>query len=334
LGEDRPLEYPEPSSGGGTEPTPPGDPMPNSPSRAERFRGALMGLAVGDALGVPVEGLPAGSHPPVDDMRASPAQGLPAGAWSDDTAMALCLAESLVTRQSFDPRDQMQRYLKWLNQGHRTSTGYAFGIGGTIFRALTRFEETGEPFAGSADPETAGNGCLMRLAPVPMFFAPDAASAMEMASESARTTHGARACLDACRYLGGLIAGALEGVPKAELLAPRYAPVPDAWARRPLCDEVDAVAAGSFLHKEPPAIRATGYVVDTLEAALWALARADDFRSGVLLAVNLGGDADTVGAVYGQLAGAVYGLKGIPKEWRSRVARAHEITELADALAH
>lgn len=304
------------------------------PSRAERYRGALLGLAVGDALGVPVEGLPPGAHPPVADMKGAPAQGLPAGAWSDDTAMALCLAESLVARQSFDPRDQMERYLRWLRKGHRSSTGYAFGIGGTIYRALTRFEETGEPFCGSTDPDTAGNGCLMRLAPVPMFFGSDPAAALEVSAESARTTHGARACLDACRYFGGLLVGALEGLPKATLLTPRYAPLEGAWTRRPLCPEVDAVAAGSFLQKEPPAIRATGYVVDTLEAALWALARTDDFRSGVLKAVNLGGDADTVGAVFGQLAGAVYGVKGIPREWRARVARAGEITGLADALAH
>jgi ADP-ribosyl-[dinitrogen reductase] hydrolase len=304
------------------------------PNRADRYRGALLGLAVGDALGVPVEGLPPGAHPPVADMKGAPAQGLPAGAWSDDTAMALCLAESLVTRQSFDPRDQMERYLKWLRKGHRSSTGYAFGIGGTIYRALTRFEETGEPFCGSTDPGTAGNGCLMRLAPVVLFFGRDPAAAMEVASESARTTHGARACLDACRYFGGLLVGALDGVPKAELLTARYAPVPDAWTRHPLCPEVDAVAAGSFLDREPPAIRATGYVVETLEAALWALARTDDFRSGVLKAVNLGGDADTVGAVFGQLAGAIYGAKGIPREWRGRIAQAGEIAELADALAH
>lgn len=306
--------------------------MAETLSRAERCRGALLGLAVGDALGVPVEGLPAGSFPPVEDMRGSPAQGLPPGAWSDDTAMALCLAESLAARQGFDPRDQMERYLKWLKEGHRSCTGYAFGIGGTVYRSLMRFEETGEPLSGPTAPDTAGNGCLMRLAPVVLFFGNDPPSAIELAAESARTTHGARTCLDACRYFAGLLAGALNGVPKTDLLAPRYSPVPDGWQKRPLCPEVDAVAAGSFLDKEPPRIRSTGYVVDTLEAALWALSRTDTFQEGMLKAINLGGDADTVGAVYGQLAGAIYGARGIPKAWRAHVALAGDITALADSV--
>lgn len=307
--------------------------MPDTPTRAERCRGALLGLAVGDAMGVPVEGLHAGTFLPVEDITGSPAAGLPAGAWSDDTAMALCLAESLTHCKGFEPADQMRRYLKWLNEGHQSSTGYAFGIGNTIYRALVRFEETGEPFCGSTDPHTAGNGCLMRLAPVPLFFADDPAKALAMAAESARTTHGAPTCLDACRYFAGLIVGALHGEGKATLLAPRFCPVPGGWRRQPLCPEVDAVAAGSFARCEASEIRPTGYVVDTLEAALWAFFGTDDFRDGMLKAVNLGGDADTVGAVYGQLAGAYYGIKAIPTAWTRKVARAGEITSLAKALS-
>jgi ADP-ribosylglycohydrolase len=284
-------------------------------------------------MGVPVEGLKSGTFPPVADITGSPAAGLPAGAWSDDTAMALCLAESLAHCKGFEPADQMRRYLRWLNEGHRSSTGYAFGIGNTIYRALMRFEETGEPFCGSTDPHTAGNGCLMRLAPVPLFFADDPAKALAMAAESARTTHGAPACLDACRYFAGLMVGALHGVDKATLLAPRYTPVEGTWRHMPLCPEVDAVAAGSFREREPPRIHSDGYVVDTLEAALWAFDRADGFRDGMLRAVNLGGDADTVGAVYGQLAGAFYGVKAIPAEWTRKLARAAEITSLANALS-
>jgi ADP-ribosyl-[dinitrogen reductase] hydrolase len=307
--------------------------MPEVPTRADRCRGALLGLAAGDAMGVPVEGLKPGTFPPVVDITGSPAAGLPPGAWSDDTAMALCLAESLAHCKGFEPTDQMRRYLRWLNEGHQSSTGYAFGIGNTVYRALMRFEETGEPFCGSTDPHTAGNGCLMRLAPVPLFFADNPSKALAMAAESARTTHGAPACLDACRYFAGLMVGALHGVDRETLLAPRYTPVSGVWRRMPLCPEVDAVAAGSFLEREPPDIHSDGYVVDTLEAALWAFARAGDFRDGMLKAVNLGGDADTVGAVYGQLAGAWYGVQGIPAEWTRKLARAAEITSLANALA-
>jgi hypothetical protein len=138
--------------------------------------------------------------------------------------------------------------------------------------------------------------------------------------------------VDACRYLAGLIVGALQGLPKDELLAPRFAPVPGLWDREPLAPKVDAVAAGSFKLKEPPAIRGTGYVVDSLEAALWAFHKADTFRDGVLLAANLGDDADTTGAVYGQLAGAYYGEDAIPAPWREKLAMRSDIEELADKL--
>ncbi len=109
-------------------------------------------------------------------------------------------------------------------------------------------------------------------------------------------------------------------------------PVPGLWEREPLCPRIAEIAAGSFLRREPPEIRGTGYVVQSLEAALWAFARGDDFRSGVLLAVNLGDDADTTGAIYGQLAGAHYGVGGIPAHWRERIARRDTIRGFADLL--
>ena len=139
-------------------------------------------------------------------------------------------------------------------------------------------------------------------------------------------------CVDACRYLSGLIVGALQGVAKDELLSPRWSPLPGLWDAEPLTAEIDEVAAGSFKHREPPEIQGGGYVVRSLEAALWAFDRSDDFRNGALLAVNLGDDADTTGAVYGQLAGAYYGADAIPDTWRSLLARRDEIEQLADAL--
>ena len=246
--------------------------------------------------------------------------------------MALCLAESLVERGGFDPRDQMERYVRWWRDGHLSSNGRCFDIGATVASALRRFEETGEPYAGSTDPQSAGNGSLMRLAPVPLFYAADPRAAVERAADSSRTTHGAATAVDACRYLAGLIVGALAGAAKDELLAPRYSPVPGLWEERPLAPEVDEVAAGSFLRREPPEIKGSGYVVRSLEAALWAFARGGSFREGALLAVNLGDDADTTGAVYGQLAGALYGEEGIPAEWRSKLALLGTIEELADRL--
>jgi ADP-ribosylglycohydrolase len=172
----------------------------------------------------------------------------------------------------------------------------------------------------------------MRLAPVPMFFAADPRAAVERAADSSRTTHGAATAVDSCRYFAGLILGALAGAAKDELLAPRYSPVPGLWEGRPLAPEVDEVASGSFLRREPPEIVGSGYVVRSLEAALWAFARGVSFREGALLAANLGDDADTTAAVYGQLAGAHYGEEGIPAEWRSKLALLGTIEGLADRL--
>jgi ADP-ribosylglycohydrolase len=173
----------------------------------------------------------------------------------------------------------------------------------------------------------------MRLAPVPLFFARDPERAIRMAADSSRTTHGTAAAVDACRYFAGLLLGALAGRDKAELLAPHYTPVAGLWERSPLHPAVAAVAAGSFRQKAPPEIRGgRGYVIDTLEAALWAFASTEDFESGALAAVNLGGDADTTGAVYGQLAGAYYGAEAIPSHWRERITCGAEIRGIAEAL--
>ena len=301
-------------------------------SARNRFRGCLSGLAAGDALGTTLEFKPPGSFEPIDDMVGGGPFRLRPGQWTDDTSMALCLATSLIESGGFDPGDQMMRYVRWWREGYLSSTGTCFDIGNTIQDALSRFERTGEPFAGSLDPYSAGNGSLMRLAPVPMFFAGDPAEAIERSADSSRTTHGAEEAVDACCYFSGLLVGALSGADKATLLSDRYCPVEDHWRRNPLVERIDAVAAGSFKDKEPPKIKGEGYVVRSLEAALWAFHRSTCFRDGALLAVNLGDDADTTGAIYGQIAGAHYGVEAIPVEWGQRLTMKAEIESLADRL--
>jgi ADP-ribosylglycohydrolase len=246
--------------------------------------------------------------------------------------MALCLAESLVECRGFDPTDQMRRYVRWWHQGHLSSKGRCFDIGNTVRAALERFEQSGEPFSGPTGTHTAGNGSLMRLAPVPLYFSADPLEAIEKSGESSRTTHGAAAAVDACRYFAGLIVGALRGETKKALLAEPYCPIPGYWNEQPLDPAVAAVAAGSFKRKQPPALRGTGYVVDCLEATLWAFHREESFEEGCLLAVNLGDDADTTGAVYVQLAGAYYGFQAIPESWRGKIALGRVIAGLAERL--
>jgi ADP-ribosylglycohydrolase len=301
-------------------------------SLRDRYRGALLGLATGDALGTALEFQRPGTFSPLTDMMGGGKFGLLPGEWTDDTSLALCLAESLCECQGFDPADQLTRYCRWWRQGHLSSTGSCFDIGLTTRAALVRFEESRDPYPGIEDPRAAGNGSLMRVAPVPLGFRADARLAIEKAALSSRTTHGAREAIDACRYFAGLLLGALAGRPKAELLAPLFSPVPDLWSAAPLAPRIASVAAGSFAQKEPPAIRGTGYVVDCLEAALWAFQKSTTFEEGALLAVNLGDDADTTGAVYGQLAGAYYGAQAVPAAWRSRVAHRDLIESFADRL--
>ena len=286
-----------------------------------RYRGALLGLAAGDALGTTLEFSPPGTFTPITDMAGGGPFNLAPGQWTDDTSMALCLAESLIESNGFDPDDQLARYVRWKRQGHHSSTGRCFDIGGTVMSALARFERHGTPWSGSTDENSAGNGSIMRLAPVPLFFATDPIAAIAHAGDSSRTTHGAREAVDACRYLAGLIVGALQDRSKPDLLEPLFTPVPGLWDREPLAPKIHDIAAGSFLHREPPDIRGTGYVVSSLEAALWAFAKSTSFEHGALLAVNLGDDADTTGAVYGQIAGAFHGADAIPERWRSKLAR-------------
>jgi ADP-ribosyl-[dinitrogen reductase] hydrolase len=298
----------------------------------ERYRGSLLGLAAGDALGTTLEFQRPGSFSPVEDIVGGGPFGLRPGEWTDDTSMALCLAESLIECRGFDPLDQLRRYVRWYREGHLSSRGRCFDIGLTVSSALRRFEQTGDPYCGSTDPFSAGNGSIMRLAPVPLFFARDPRAAVARAADSSRTTHGAEEAVDACRYLAALIVGALHGASKEELLSDRYGPVAGLWDEQPLAPRIDEIAAGSFRRRDPPEIRGDGYVVRSLEAALWAFDRGASFREGALLAVNLGDDADTTGAVFGQLAGAYYGEIGIPREWRDRIAMGDLIASLAERL--
>lgn len=297
-----------------------------------RFRGALLGLAAGDALGTTLEFRPPGTFEPLTDMVGGGPFRLGAGQWTDDTSMALCLAESLIEQDGFNPVHQLETYCRWWKHGHLSATGRCFDIGNTTRSALATFLDTRREYPGPTGEHSAGNGSIMRLAPVPMRWANDPRQAVFYAAQSSRTTHGAWECVDACRYLAALDVAALRGASKDELLSPMSSPVPGLWEKVPLSTGIAAIAAGSFKLKDPPQIRGTGYVVQSLEAALWAFHNSRDFHEGALLAVNLGDDADTTGAVYGQLAGAFYGEDGIPTEWRDRLAMRDVIEGFADRL--
>ncbi len=270
-----------------------------------RFRGALLGLAIGDAVGTSVEFRPRGTFEPLTDMTGGGPFALEAGRWTDDTSMALCLAESLLASDGMDLKDQMERYLRWYRQGVWSSKGYCFDIGNATRAALERFEQDGNPLAGSTDPHQAGNGSIMRLAPVVLFHAHNREQAIEASRESSRTTHQSVTCLNACEELGGRLYDLLH-------------------AERNHLD--------SFASRTADSVRGSGYVVDSLDAATWAFAHGNTFEECILLAANLGDDADTTAAITGQMAGAWFGVRGIPEHWRERCYRAAEIISLADQL--
>ena len=293
---------------------------------SERFRGCLLGLAVGDALGTSVEFQPRGTFAPLTDIVGGGPFDLEPGEWTDDTSMALCLATSLIDRGGFDATDQMERYCRWRERGYLSSNGRCFDIGGTVMAALQRYRRTGDPFAGSSDPRSAGNGSIMRLAPVPLFYFPDEAAAIRYAADSSRTTHGAEECLDACRLLAGMICRALAAHSKESVLS-------GAAESFEGVSQISAIARGDYRHMSERDIRGTGYVVESLRAALWCFAHTETYETAVLRAANLGDDADTTAAVCGQLAGAFYGEPGIPERWRATLVMRREIAALADALS-
>ena len=247
------------------------------------------------------------------------------GEWTDDTSMALCLATSLLEKNGFDPKDQMDRYCRWWKEGYLSSNGRCFDIGNTVSAALALYGQTGDPIAGSTNPQSAGNGSIMRLAPVPMFYYPDLEAAIRYAAESSRTTHGAPECIDACRLLAGIICRALSGLAKEAVLFGEA----ESFSGEP---KITLIARGEYREKSVREIRGTGYVVESLEAALWCFDKTDNFEAAILKAANLGDDADTTAAICGQVAGAFYGESGIPQKWVDRLVMREEITMLADRL--
>jgi ADP-ribosylglycohydrolase len=302
----------------------------------DRQRGAILGLAIGDALGAAVEFEPAGSFPPVTGLRGGGPHSLEPGEWTDDTSMALALADS-IAEVGWDLDDQAERYVAWWRTGVYSVNGRVFDIGITTCVALQRFRETGDArSAGDPSPLASGNGSLMRLAPVPVAYVrlfPDRlADLVVRLVDSSRPTHASPQCLSACAYLGVVLCGLLHGLPREVVLDPAWSYLARVEECFPLHPEIREVALGSFRGKQPPQITGSGYVVRCLEAALWAFHDARDFAQAVLRAVNLGDDADTTGAVCGQLAGAYFGESGLPAEWLTGLCGREEIERVLQRL--
>jgi ADP-ribosylglycohydrolase len=277
----------------------------------DRSIGALLGLAIGDALGAPFEGVGRDSYPRVSEYASGGVHRIARGAWTDDTAMAICLAESLLAVGRIDERDLLARFLRWYRAGENSATGVAIGISEKTRTTLEIFERSGRIDA-AADVENAGNGAIMRLAPIAIYFRERPAEVRRSAMRQARATHTGEPALEAAGLFAELL---VTGLRTGD---------PDVVSR--------AAANGTHRGKTREQISSAPRAVDTLEAALWCLDRASDFETAVIEAVNLGGDSDTIGAVAGQLAGAVFGASTIPARWLDPLVSRERLVELAGRL--
>lgn len=289
----------------------------------DRAVGAILGLAVGDAVGTTLEFQPREPRARLTDMVGGGPFRLQPGEWTDDTAMALALMDSLLEDGSLHEADLMARFVDWHENGTYSCTGRCFDIGITTRQALIRWKQSGDPFAGSSNPNTAGNGSLMRLAPVAIRHWNDLDTLRDTAARQSRTTHGAAEAVDACEAFAVMLANAIAGRPRSAVLQLPHQPGTPAISR---------IVAGSWRGLRHDRIASSGYVVHSLEAALWCVARTGSFAEAVLLAANLGDDADTTAAITGQLAGALYGARGIPEKWLGKLAWRARIEAGAQAL--
>ncbi|CAF3297844.1 unnamed protein product [Rotaria socialis] len=331
--------------------------------KLDRIHGSMIGMALGDAVGAHVEFRSRHymvAHP-VEGLEGGGTWGLNKGQFTDDTSMALCLANSLIARQYYEPYDQLVRYKWWYRHGYMSSTGQCFDIGSATRQSLLEFERRQKIFAAEhkipigeldflSDPEllekfdvncssegVAGNGALMRLTPVPLFFYEYPVEAVEYSGRSGLITHGDTKAYDACRYYGALIVAAVNGVKKEELLNNNFYTTHKKWfGGTALHPDIQNIADGSYKKDGyDKGIRGKGYIVNALEAALWAFwSDKGSFHDGVLAAVNLGDDTDTTAAIYGQLAGACYGYKELPKEWTAQIYAKEFIQCLSEWIAY
>ncbi len=290
----------------------------------ERFEGCLLGLACGDALGAQVEFRERFAFETPTEMVGGGPFDLGPGEWTDDASMALCLAESLLYCKSFDPVDQMNRYCNWMNYGYLSSNGRCFDIGMTTATALRQYIANGVAYAGSNNPNTAGNGSLMRLAPIAMYFCEDLNAAREFATLSSKTTHGATECLEACQVYVEHLIRALRGETKEQVLSNA--------SFTPSTDKLRCIVRGDWRTKSMEAIESSGYVLHSLEASLWCVATTSNFEDAILKAISLGEDTDTTAAITGQLAGAFYGVAAIPQRWLDKLVDREMIRRKAQAL--
>jgi len=302
---------------------------------SERIVGSVLGLAVGDAVGVPVEfkNREELAQAPVTDMTGHGTYDQPPGTWSDDSSLALATADSLI-ENGYDPPDMMRRFHAWLTTAYMSPHGEVFDVGIATRGAIARYAhgQPREAWGGRGERDN-GNGSLMRIAPLSCAVHRLAtATVVARSVEVSALTHAHPRSTMCCAYFSLLMRGLLDGQPllaamleaSGELRA--YVPAEELGALKRVLD-------GSIVQARRDEVQGSGYVVHCLEASLWAAHRAADYREAVLLAVNLGDDTDTTAAVTGAICGAIYGVRGIPSRWVAGLARVEMVRGLGERLA-
>lgn len=320
-------------------------------NKLNRSIGCLMGLAVGDAIGTTLEFKTRDSENITDMVGGGPFQ-LEPGQWTDDTSMALCLGYALLKNYNVNDiqdsinwtTEQLENYVDWYRNGYCSSNGHCFDIGGTTRTALQNFIRDGS-LRNNDHFLDSGNGSIMRLAPIPIYYnantVEEFTTLLYAADLSSSCTHASELCRQSCVALSVILNQAINGPVELEGIEPDITKNKtkllkywkDTWelfgVKNPL---VLDILKGTYKNKTREQISSSGYVIDSLEASLWAFWNTDNFRDAILLAANLGDDADTVAAITGQIAGAFYGLDGIPDDWVQKIAKKDRILKLAEDL--
>jgi ADP-ribosylglycohydrolase len=300
-------------------------------SQRERILGGLWGALIGDALGVPVEFRNRADVQcePVVEMRGFGTHRQPSGTWSDDGALVLCTADSLV-HSEFDTGDMGSRFVKWMNDGLWTATGVTFDVGCTTADALTRIANgTSAEEAGGRHEDSNGNGSLMRIIPVALRFANEGIHALTCRIERASAiTHGHDRSRMACVFYSMLVSELLRGQRPKDAVDSTRKIFASHFARSASLERFHHILEHDFSLVPEGDVVSTGYVLHTLHASLWCLLTTSSYRECVLKAVNLGGDTDTTGCVAGGLAGVAYGLQSIPHDWKNQLPRQEPVGAL------
>lgn len=305
-----------------------------------KFLGVMFWWAIGDALGSATEFLTPDKFVPVKDFQWRPKFRTNPGDYTDDTAQALCLAQSLLDCWGFDIEDQLDKYLKWLSEGYMSSTNRAFWIGLQTLDRLWKYKQYKEGKLQNRPREEDlsgqkkdGNGALMKIWPIPLFYAKDPQKALYYAGESCKAIHNTDLCISCAQYFVGLIIGVMNGLKKSDLQLFPYSPVERRWDMHKMHPDLIPVVKGSYLNKEKSELWTVyGYVLDSLEVALWWFFNFNSFEEGMIEVVNLWYDADTNGCLYGYLAGAYYGYDAIPERWKTQLTNKELLAQFAQSF--